>query len=31
MDSAFGTGVQEQGDNARRQTGAANFDAARFR
>ena len=31
MDSAFGTGVQEQGDNARRQMGAANFDAARFR
>jgi hypothetical protein len=31
MDSAFGSGVQEQGDNARRQMGAANFDGARFR
>jgi hypothetical protein len=31
MDSAFGSGVQEQGDNARRQMSAANFDGARFR
>ncbi|GGZ78025.1 hypothetical protein ACFOOM_06000 [Streptomyces echinoruber] len=31
MDSAFGTGDQEQGDNARQQMAAANFDAARFR
>ena len=31
MDSAFGSGDQEQGDNARRQMGAANFDGARFR
>ncbi|EFL00810.1 MULTISPECIES: hypothetical protein [Streptomyces] len=31
MDSAFGAGDQEQGDNAHRNMGAANFDAARFR
>ncbi|GAA3304115.1 hypothetical protein [Streptomyces cinereospinus] len=31
MDSAFGSGDQEQGDNARQQMAAANFDAARFR
>jgi hypothetical protein len=31
MDSAFSSGVQEQGENARQQMGAANFDAARFR
>ncbi|MFI6933118.1 hypothetical protein [Streptomyces sp. NPDC050287] len=31
MDSAFSSGDQEQGDNARQQMGAANFDAARFR
>jgi len=30
MDSAFGSGDQEQGDNARQQMSAANFDAARF-
>ncbi|OLZ58224.1 hypothetical protein AV521_46195 [Streptomyces sp. IMTB 2501] len=30
MDSAFSTGDQEQGDNAKRQMGSANFDAARF-
>ncbi|QKV94100.1 hypothetical protein HUT19_21990 [Streptomyces sp. NA02950] len=30
MDSAFSSGDQEQGDNARTQMGAANFDAARF-
>ncbi|MFC8914153.1 hypothetical protein E2C00_13425 [Streptomyces sp. WAC05374] len=30
MESAFGTGDQEQGDNARTQMSAANFDAARF-
>ncbi|KUM91774.1 hypothetical protein AQI95_44195 [Streptomyces yokosukanensis] len=30
MDGAFGTGDQEQGDNAKQQMGAANFDAARF-
>jgi hypothetical protein len=31
MDSAFASGDQEQGENARRQMGAANFDGARFR
>ncbi|KOV98775.1 hypothetical protein ACWKT3_14165 [Streptomyces violaceus] len=31
MDSAFSSGDQEQGDNARQQMSAANFDAARFR
>jgi hypothetical protein len=31
MDSAFSTGDQEQGDNAKQQMSAANFDAARFR
>ncbi|MBV7701089.1 hypothetical protein, partial [Streptomyces sp. TRM70350] len=31
MESAFGSGDQEQGDNARQQMAAANFDAARFR
>ncbi|MFI5678058.1 MULTISPECIES: hypothetical protein [Streptomyces] len=31
MDSAFSSGDQEQGDNAKQQMGAANFDAARFR
>jgi hypothetical protein len=31
MESAFSSGDQEQGENARRQMGAANFDAARFR
>ena len=30
MDSAFRSGDQEQGDNARQQMSAANFDAARF-
>lgn len=30
MDAAFGTGVQEQGENAKTQMSAANFDAARF-
>ncbi|NKQ28210.1 hypothetical protein [Streptomyces galbus] len=30
MESAFSTGDQEQGDNARQQMSAANFDAARF-
>ncbi|PAZ12430.1 hypothetical protein CLM62_30045 [Streptomyces sp. SA15] len=30
MDSAFSSGDQEQGDNARQQMSAANFDAARF-
>ncbi|MFJ8676366.1 hypothetical protein [Streptomyces sp. NPDC093589] len=30
MESAFGSGDQEQGDNARTQMSAANFDAARF-
>ncbi|MDX2728258.1 hypothetical protein OG894_20270 [Streptomyces sp. NBC_01724] len=30
MEQAFGSGDQEQGDNARQQMGAANFDAARF-
>ncbi|MCI3930342.1 hypothetical protein [Streptomyces sp. AN091965] len=30
MDEAFGTGTQEQSDNARRNMGAANFQAARF-
>ncbi|MDT3396799.1 hypothetical protein RKE29_09115 [Streptomyces sp. B1866] len=30
MESAFGSGDQEQGDNARSQMAAANFDAARF-
>ncbi len=31
MDGAFSSGDQEQGDNARQQMAAANFDAARFR
>ncbi|MDH6623406.1 hypothetical protein M2271_001193 [Streptomyces sp. LBL] len=31
MDSAFSSGDQEQGDNAKQQMGAANFDGARFR
>ncbi|MEU8588103.1 hypothetical protein AB0C59_14065 [Streptomyces sp. NPDC048664] len=31
MESAFGSGDQEQGDNARRQMAAADFDGARFR
>ena len=31
MESAFSSGDQEQGENARQQMGAANFDAARFR
>ncbi|MFG3495853.1 hypothetical protein [Streptomyces sp. NPDC047928] len=30
MDAAFGSGDTEQGDNARTQMSAANFDAARF-
>ncbi|MFF1559958.1 MULTISPECIES: hypothetical protein [unclassified Streptomyces] len=30
MEQAFGTGDHEQGDNARQQMSAANFDAARF-
>ena len=30
MDSAFGTGDQEQSDNAHQNMGSANFDAARF-
>ncbi|MEW2489132.1 hypothetical protein [Streptomyces sp. NPDC048411] len=30
MEQAFGSGDQEQGDNARQQMGAANFDAACF-
>ncbi|POX52598.1 hypothetical protein [Streptomyces sp. Ru72] len=30
MDTAFGTGDVELGDNARQNMGAANFDAARF-
>ncbi|MFI8994626.1 hypothetical protein [Streptomyces sp. NPDC053542] len=30
MDSAFSSGDQEHGDNARQQMSAANFDAARF-
>ncbi|MBT2405618.1 MULTISPECIES: hypothetical protein [unclassified Streptomyces] len=30
MDAAFGSGDQEQGDNARQQMAGANFDAARF-
>ncbi|GGR69515.1 hypothetical protein GCM10010252_04450 [Streptomyces aureoverticillatus] len=30
MDEAFGTGTQEQSDNAHRNMGAANFQAARF-
>jgi uncharacterized protein YukE len=30
METAFGSGDQEQGDNARTQMAAANFDAARF-
>ncbi|WP_406428850.1 hypothetical protein [Streptomyces sp. NBC_01589] len=30
MEQAFGSGDQEQGDNARQQMGSANFDAARF-
>ncbi|QKW06209.1 hypothetical protein HUT18_07120 [Streptomyces sp. NA04227] len=30
MDVAFGTGDQEQGDNAHQNMGAANFDGARF-
>ncbi|MGW1545150.1 hypothetical protein ACWCPM_33920 [Streptomyces sp. NPDC002309] len=31
METAFSSGDQEQGDNARQQMAAANFDAARFR
>ncbi|GHF89733.1 hypothetical protein [Streptomyces thermodiastaticus] len=31
MESAFSSGDQEQGENARQQMSAANFDAARFR
>lgn len=30
MDEAFGTGDDEQADNAHRNMGAANFEAARF-
>ncbi|OEJ23019.1 hypothetical protein AR457_38110 [Streptomyces agglomeratus] len=30
MDTAFGSGDQEQGENANAQMSAANFDAARF-
>lgn len=30
MDTAFGTGDQEQSDNAQQNLSAANFDAARF-
>jgi uncharacterized protein YukE len=30
MESAFGSGDQEQGENARSTEGAANFDGARF-
>ncbi|WP_353941173.1 hypothetical protein ABII15_05695 [Streptomyces sp. HUAS MG91] len=30
MDTAFGTGDQEQSDNAQQNMSAANFDAARF-
>jgi hypothetical protein len=30
MDAAFGTGDQEQGENAKTQMASANFDAARF-
>ncbi|MFE3825744.1 hypothetical protein [Streptomyces sp. NPDC059092] len=30
MEQAFGSGDQEQDDNARTQMGAGNFDAARF-
>ncbi|MFI0781154.1 hypothetical protein [Streptomyces sp. NPDC021212] len=30
MDTAFSSGDQEHGDNARQQMSAANFDAARF-
>ncbi|MYV57708.1 MULTISPECIES: hypothetical protein [unclassified Streptomyces] len=30
METAFGSGDQEQGDNAQSQMSAANFDAARF-
>ncbi|MFF3735371.1 hypothetical protein ACFYXM_35170 [Streptomyces sp. NPDC002476] len=30
MESAFGSGDQEQGENARTQMSTANFDAARF-
>ncbi|WP_149180239.1 hypothetical protein [Streptomyces sp. TRM49041] len=30
METAFGSGDQEQGENARTQMSAANFDAARF-
>ncbi|MDK0522364.1 hypothetical protein [Streptomyces sp. ML-6] len=30
MESAFSSGDQEQGDNARQQMSTANFDAARF-
>ncbi|MEV5442161.1 hypothetical protein AB0N23_06385 [Streptomyces sp. NPDC052644] len=30
METAFGSGDQEQGENARTQMAAANFDAARF-
>ncbi|MER5868293.1 hypothetical protein [Streptomyces sp. NPDC002044] len=31
MEQAFGSGDQEQGENARNTQGSANFDAARFR
>ncbi|MGP3688180.1 hypothetical protein ACTVZO_26380 [Streptomyces sp. IBSNAI002] len=31
MEQAFGSGDSEQGENARQQQGAANFDGARFR
>ncbi|MGP3686953.1 hypothetical protein ACTVZO_19970 [Streptomyces sp. IBSNAI002] len=31
MEQAFGSGDAEQGENARQQQGAANFDGARFR
>ncbi|MFE2294840.1 hypothetical protein [Streptomyces sp. NPDC059452] len=30
MDAAFGSGDQEQGENAKTQMASANFDAARF-
>ncbi|MEV1043686.1 hypothetical protein [Streptomyces sp. NPDC049916] len=30
MDAAFGSGDQEQGENAKSQMASANFDAARF-
>ncbi|MET9570758.1 hypothetical protein ABZY34_16770 [Streptomyces virginiae] len=31
MEQAFGSGDQEEGENARQTQGSANFDAARFR